>query len=82
MSARVTISQVNITTTGQYSGTLSTFCPFAAGTTDRNQWFEHFLAELFKSQSGTNIKMTRNVSGTDYILIDPGLISALTVTLS
>ncbi len=82
MAARKKITQVNITTTGQYSGNLSNYCPFTGGTTDMNNWFETFLTKLLGAQGGGDIKLTRNVSGTDYILIDKGLITSVTVTLS
>lgn len=81
MAAGKKITQVNITTTGQYSGNLDFYCPYASGTTGMNNWFEHLLSELF-SRRGGDIKMPINTAGTDFIFIDKDLITSVTVTLS
>lgn len=82
MAARKKITEVAITTTEQYNGNLSNHCPYVSGTTDMNNWFEHFLNEFFRAQGGGDIKMFVNVAFTDYILIDKGLITSVTITLS
>ncbi|KKM92279.1 hypothetical protein LCGC14_1220100 [marine sediment metagenome] len=82
MSARKKITQVSITTTGSYSGNLAQYCPFTSGTTDMNNWFDRFISQLFGTPRGGDIKMYTNTAYTEYILIDRGLITAVTVTLS
>ncbi len=82
MAARKKITQVNITTTGQYTGNLAQFCPFTSGTTDMNHWFDSLLSQLFGTPRGGDIKLPTNTSGSEYILIDRGLITSITVTLS
>ena len=82
MAARKKITEVNITTTGQYSGGLAQYCPYTSGTTSMNNWFEHFLSGLLRAQGGGDIKLLVNAAGTDFILIDKGLITSVTVTLS
>lgn len=83
MAARKKITEVDITTTGQYDGTLSRFCPYTSGTTSMNNWFDYFLSQLFGTPRGGVIQMyTTKAQTTSYILIDRGLITSVTITLS
>lgn len=82
MAARKKITQVSITTTGLYSGNLAGYCPYTSGTTGMNKWFNFLLTELFGAPKGGDVKLPVNVAGTDYILIDRGLITSVTITLS
>jgi len=52
MAARKKITQVAITTTGQYNGNLSAYCPYTSGSTNMNNWFDYFLSQLFGTPRG------------------------------
>lgn len=82
MAARKRISQVALTTTGiENSSTMSIYCPHTSGTTAENNWFEFLLTEILK-KGGGKFKLPLSVSGAEYLLVDSGLVTSITVTLS
>jgi hypothetical protein len=82
MAARKRISQVNITSSGQYSGNFSTRCPFESGSSKESNWFLFLLTEILKSGTGGNIRLPIDEAGREIILINRGEISSITITLS
>ena len=83
MAVRLRISEVSLTNTGvSGSEAMSVHCPHTSGTTAENNWFEYLLSESLKPQTGETFKLPLNTAGTNYLLVDRGLTTSITVTLS
>lgn len=82
MAARKRISQVALTTTGiDNSSTMSNYCPHTSGSSKENAWFEYLIVNIL-SRSGGKFKLPLSVSGGDYLMVDKGLVTSITITLS
>ena len=82
MAARKRISEVNITSSGQFSGNFSQHNPHNTDLSLKSEWFEHLLAEVLLGKTGSRFKLPIDTTGNEYIEIDRGLISSITITLS
>jgi len=82
MAARKRISEVSITSGGQYTGNMSAYCPYASDNEMRDEWFEFLLTELLRPQTGGAFKLPLDEAGREHILIDRGLITNIVITLA